>query len=347
MGRRTKIIIIVSLVFLALLFVSPQFVSQYWVMVLISCLIMVCLSYGFRLLFLTGRFTIGHIAFAGVGAYASALLVIKADIPVLNNPWTGLFFGALVAGIVALAIGYVILRVPGLMFAILTMAVVELVRYVLIMWDSLTGGPAGVLDIPSFSLPGYGSFGINQTPYLYLIIIIAVVTIAIMYRIERTRVGLSFYAMALNDRLARHVGMDTFKFRLICFAITGFFAGMVGAFLAHYWHYVSPQAFILMSVSVISALGIQVVAVAGGLLSPLGPIVGAFVLVLLSEGLREVREYAGIFFGGVLLFVIFMLPGGLVTLPRVLINMPGNARNWPDTARRKWLDIRARFVPAS
>ncbi|MBA7613982.1 hypothetical protein ES703_21243 [subsurface metagenome] len=342
MGRRTKIIIIASIIVLALLFYSPQLISQYWVMVLISCLIMVCLSYGFRLLFLTGRLTIGAIAFAGIGAYGSALLVTKADIAVLNNPWTGLFFGALIAALIAIPIGYITLKVPGLMFAILTMAFVELVRYVLIMWDSLTGGPAGVLDIPSFSLPGYGGFGINQTPYLYLIIIIAVVTIAVMYRIERTRVGLSFYAMALNDSLARHVGMDTFKFRLICFVIVGFFAGMVGAFEAHYWHYVSPQAFILLN-----ALLIKVCAVAGGVLSPLGPIVGAFVLVGLTEGLRMFREYAGIFFGGILLFVVFLLPGGLVTLPRVLINMPGNARSWPDTARRKWLDIRARFVPAS
>jgi branched-chain amino acid transport system permease protein len=342
MSRRTKIIIGASLVVLGLLFASPELLSQYWVMVLISCLIFTCLGYGFRFLFLAGRLTIGAIAFAGIGAYTAALLTTKVDIPVLTNPWTGLFFGAIMAALIAIPIGIICLKVPGLMFAILTMAFVELFRYVLIMWSSLTNGIGGVLDIPAFSFPGYGSFGIDRTPYLYLIIIIAAVTMFVMYRIERTRVGLSMLSMAQNNELARHLGMDTFKYRLVIFAIVGLFAGLVGGFQAHYWHYVSPMEYQLLS-----SLLIMICPVVGGLMSPVGPIVGAFTLIGLTEGLRVFQEWAGLFFGGILLFVVFVLPGGLVTLPRAIYNTPQAIMNSPQWARMQWGRIRDKFAPIS
>jgi ABC-type branched-subunit amino acid transport system permease subunit len=87
--------------------------------------------------------------------------------------------------------------------------------------------------------------------------------------------------------------------------------------------------------------------VVGGLMSPVGPIVGAFTLIGLTEGLRVFQEWAGLFFGGILLFVVFVLPGGLVTLPRAIYNTPQAIMNSPQWARMQWGRIRDKFAPIS
>ena len=159
-----QLLIVVSAVVALVVLVMPQFLSQYWVMVLTMIAIAASLGYGFRFLLTAGRFTIGHAAFAGIGGYTAALFTTK----LVENFWLALFMGGIVAGLVGLIIGSVMLRVPGLMFAIITMAVGEIFRYVVIMWRSMTGGITGVLNIPSPSIAGF-DFGINQVPYFYLI----------------------------------------------------------------------------------------------------------------------------------------------------------------------------------
>jgi len=293
---------VVAVVVIAL----PQFLSQYWVMVMVMMATASALAYGFRFLITTGRFTMGHACFAGIGGYAAALLTTK----VVENFWLALLMGGLVAGLVALGIGAVILRVPGLMFAIITMAVSEIFRYLVIMWRSLSGGITGVLNIKSPSIAGF-NFGIDQIPYFYLILGILVVSVVVMYRMERSRIGLAFHAMRQNDPLAQHLGINIFRYRLLCFSVACFFAGFVGAFQAHYWHYVSPATYTVMD-----SFMVFIYAYVGGLMFPAGPIVGSCLLVGLSEGLRMAKEIAPLFYGGILILVIFWLPGGILTLPQ-------------------------------
>jgi len=303
---------VVAIVVIAL----PQFLSQYWVMVMTMMAIASSLAYGFRFLITTGRFTMGHAAFAGIGGYTAALITTK----VVENFWLGLIIGGLMSGIVALGIGAIILRVPGLMFAIITMAVSEIFRYLVIMWRSLTGGITGVLNIKSPSIAGFG-FGIDQIPYFYLILGILVVSVVVMYRMERSRIGLAFHATRQNDSLAQHLGINIWRYRILCFSVACFFAGLVGAFQAHYWHYVSPATYTVMD-----SFMVFIYAYVGGLMFPAGPIVGSCLLVGLSEGLRMAKEIAPLFYGGVLILVIFWLPGGILTLPQEVRTQWRNAR---------------------
>jgi len=309
--------------------ILPQLLSQYWVMVMTMMAIAAALGYGFRFVITTGRFTMGHAAFAGIGGYAAALMTTK----VVENFWLGLLMGGIVAGLVGLAIGAVILRVPGLMFAIITMAVSEIFRYLVIMWRSLTGGITGVLNIPSPSIAGF-DFGIDQVPYFYLIFGILVVSVLVMYRMERSRIGLTFHAVRQNDPLAQHLGINIWRYRLLCFSVACFFAGLVGSFQAHYWHYVSPATYTVMD-----SFTIFIYAYIGGLMYPAGPIVGAVLMVGLSEGLRMAKEIAPLFFGGALLLIIFFLPGGILSLPQ-------ESRTLLRQGRARWKRMRDRFARA-
>ena len=310
--------------------VLPQFLSQYWVMVMTMMTIASALAYGFRFLITTGRFTMGHAAFAGIGGYAAALMTTK----VVDNFWLALLMAGIVSALVAVAVGAVILRVPGLMFAIITMAFSEIFRYLVIMWRSLTGGITGVLNISSPSIAGF-DFGIDQVPYFYLILAILVVSVVVMYRMERSRIGLAFHAMRQNDPLAAHLGINVWRYRILCFAVACFFAGLVGAFQAHYWHYVSPATYTVMDSFVIF-----IYAYVGGLMYPAGPIVGSVLLVGLSEGLRMAKEIAPLFYGGILILVIFWLPGGILSLPQ-------ESRTLLRQARAQLRRIRERFAAAS
>jgi branched-chain amino acid transport system permease protein len=174
----------------------------------------------------------------------------------------------------------------------------------------MTGGITGVLNIPSPSIAGF-DFGINQVPYFYLILGIAVVSVLVMYRMEHSRMGLTFHAMRQNDTLAQHLGVNIWRYRILCFTIACFFAGLVGAFQAHYWHYVSPATYTVMD-----SFYIFISAYVGGLMYPAGPIVGATLLVSLSEGLRMAKEWQPFLYGGFLIGVVFFLPGGILSLPQ-------------------------------
>jgi len=316
-------------ILVVVLLVLPQLLSQYWVMVMTMTAIAAALGYGFRFIMIAGRFTMGHAAFAGIGGYTAALFTTK----VLENFWLGLLMGGIVAGLVALVIGAVVLRVPGLMFAIITMAVSEIFRYLVIMWRSLTGGITGVLNIPSPSIAGL-DFGIDQVPYFYLIFGILVVSVLVMYRMERSRIGLTFHAMRQNDPLAQHLGVNIWRYRILCFAVACFFAGLVGGFQAHYWHYVSPATYTVMD-----SFTVFIYAYVGGLMYPAGPIVGAALMVGLSEGLRMAKEIAPLFYGGALILIIFFLPGGILSLPQ-------ESRTLLRQARARWRSMRDRFARA-
>lgn len=314
LGNRRQLARKVSLLFCLLLFLLlPLFANDYYLAVLISMATSIILAFGFRLIWTVGRFSLGHMAFMGMGAYTSGILAVKLGV----SSWAGLVLGGVVAAFVALMVGAIVLRVGGIYFVIITLALAEIVRYFLSWAKPVTGGAIGLMGIPHpvIDLPGLPrlEFGTNYAAYYYLIVAIALISIMIMYRLETSRIGLAFHAMRQNDQLAEHLGVNIARYRLLAFTTACFFAGVVGSFRAHFQSYISPDDYGLME-----SIFIQMYAIIGGLASPIGPVVGTFFMIGIYEGLRATEEVQYVMYGVVLLLVMLFLRGGLVSLPQTV-----------------------------
>lgn len=290
----------------ASLFFIPVIVrSPFYLHILIILALNIVMAMALRLPLLTGRFNIGIVAFSAIGAYTSALLAVKLGI----GFWLASVAGATVAGLVALCIGYIILRVSGVYFAILTMCLLEMLRHFLLWYRELTNGAIGVISIPGPSIFGF-DFGVNRVPYYYLTLTFLLFSIWLLYRIERSRIGIAFRAIGQSDLLSEHLGINLTRYRVLAFSISGIFAAFAGSISAHYLHYTSPEDFTIMQ-----SMAIQIFMVVGGRGSPMGPLVGTIVLTGIGEALRPMKEILPLVYGGILVFVILFYPQGLIGLP--------------------------------
>src|SRR3990172_33238 len=298
---------------LVLLLAMPRLVSQYYLAVLISMAYAVILAYGFRLIWVAGRFPLGPAAFVGMGAYTSAILSSRWE----TSFWLGLLLGGVVAALIAAAVGSIVLRVPGVYFVIMSFAIAEVFRYYVQWHRGLTHGLAGIKNIasPAIAFPGLPryDFGIDRVPYYYLSLFLMGVAVLVMYRMEHSRIGLALHAMRQHDQLTEHLGINLAYYRVLAFVTASFFAGVVGVFQAPYMSYVSPLDF-----TIVQSLFVQVWAIVGGLASPLGPALGVVVVVGISEGFRFSREFQPLIYGAILIFIVLFLPRGLVGLPSAI-----------------------------
>lgn len=289
-------------------FLLPLVIQGYYHRhILIVLLVAIVLTTAFRLMLMAGRLHLGIAGFQAIGAYTSALLVVKLAI----NPWFGMLSGAVVTTLVAVTLGYVVLRVGGIYFGLLTL-MFNIVIYQFLIWARpVTGGIDGILNIPP---PGIGdlSFGLNKVLQYYLALAIMLIAVFAMYKMERSRIGLAFQAVGQNPILAQHLGINLTRYRVLVFAATSFFIGLAGAFMVHYLAYTSPDDFTVMP-----SFYVVLYAVVGGVHTPMGAIVGPAVFVLLSEAFAIAREAQPLLYGVVLLIVMLLLPEGLVVLPRV------------------------------
>jgi len=299
----------VGIVLLVLFLLSlPWFASEYYLRILISVGIGAMLAFGVRLIYMVGRLTLGHAAFMGLGAYTSALLATKLGV----NFWLGLPAAGMVAALIAAGIGIIVLRIAGIYFVIVSFAFAEFLRYLWMWWEPMTGGITGILNIPTPSLPGI-EFGVNPVPFYYLILFLVALTTLVMYRVDRSRVGMAFRAIGQNDVLAEHLGINLTRYRILAFTIACFFAGLAGSFQAHYHMYTSPEDF-----TILESLYAQLYPFVGGIGSLWGSLIGPLFMIGVSEGFRVAKELEPLFFGGVLILVMLFLPRGLVSLPDVI-----------------------------
>jgi branched-chain amino acid transport system permease protein len=298
---------------IALLMVPIFHISPYFLHILILIGTGILITAGFRLIFVTGRLTLGHAAIVGIGAYASSLLSTRVGM----NFWLSMLLGGLIAALIAILLGFIVLRISGVYFAMVTFALAEVFKYFLVWWKPVTGGSTGIIGIPApvISLPGLlvFDFGVNKVPYYYLIIVMLFVLLFLMYKMERSRVGKALHAIGENDLWASHLGINIAAYRVFAFATACFVAGLVGSFMAHYMHYTSPEDY-----SVMESLYFQINALVGGITSFAGPIVGTFAMVAVSEGLRfcGFGQYRPLPYGVFLVLILMFLPGGLVSLWR-------------------------------
>jgi len=261
--------------------------------------------WGVRLIMSTGQLTLGHAAYMAVGAYASTLLTMKAGL----SFWLAFPLAGMISSLIALLIGYPILRIKGVYFSIITFAFAEIIRLIIVHWPDVLGGYGGIPNIP----PPQPIFSIRFTsrvPFYYLILAISLATYLFMVRIEKSRLGRIFSSIHESDTLAESIGINIMKYKMIAFGLGCFFAGLSGSFYAHYFNFTSPEFFTIWQ-----SIYCLIFVIVGGVGSVFGPFLGSLFMTLVPEFLRVAKEYEPVVYAIILILIMFLLPGGLVTLP--------------------------------
>lgn len=288
--------------------------DRYYLHLLIMAGIFIILSSSWNLLAgYTGLLNLGHAAFYGIGAYGSALLAIKLGI----TPWLGLFLGGLLAALFGLLLGVPSLRLSGPYLAITTIGFAEIMRLVTMNWVSLTRGSLGLYGIPPFTAIHLGGFRIRfvgEKYTYYILLILVIFTIFSMRRLTRSQFGLTLKSLRDDETGAESIGVNSSSYKLAVFTISAFFAGVAGAFFAHYQRLVSPD-----TLGLSETFSILTMTMVGGLGTLTGPVAGALLLTFLSEGLRFLQDMVKIdirmvLYGLLLILTILFMRNGLVGL---------------------------------
>jgi branched-chain amino acid transport system permease protein len=258
----------------------------------------------------TGLLVLGYVAFYAVGAYTYAILATGHWI----NFWAALPVAAFMAGIFGFVLGAPTLRLRGDYLAIVTLGFGEIIRIVLNNWDKLTGGPNGITGIPR---PKVGSFEFSSlTPYYYLVLAFAALTIFFVSRLNDSRIGRAWIAIREDETAAEAMGVNTMWLKLLSFALGAVLAGLAGVFYAAKMGFVSPESFNFLESVIILCM-----VVLGGMGSIPGVILGAVVLYVLPEALREFQQFRMLIFGGSLVALMVFRPQGFIGTRRRGVEM--------------------------
>jgi len=296
------------------LFLIPLFVtSPYLIHIFILAGIGIILASSLRLIFNSGQFSLAHGGMMTIGAYTSALLVMKMGL----STWVAMGAGAAAAAFLALLVGYPLVRLKGIYFALGTVFLEEIIRLIAQQWTDLTGGVLGLTSIPKpdpIVIPGLLNMNFaSKVDFYYLALVLVLFTLLILYAIERSSINQTFLSIKQSDSLAESIGVNTTKFKVLAFTIGCFFAGLAGAFYSQFMTVVTPSSF-----GFVYSVYIIVYMIVGGEKKFYGPIIGAVILTFLPESVRMLKEYQPYVFAGVLMLVIFFLPEGIVSLPQRL-----------------------------
>lgn len=301
------------LVVLVLVTVPLWLANPYHVHILIQAGIFSVLALSLNLLLgYAGQLSLGHAAFFGIGAYATAILTVKAE----WSPWVGLLVAVVLPGLAGWMIGRIALRIRGAYFVLLTISFAGVVSLVSQNWMDLTNGPLGIPDIPALALvlPGLGEVSLRtKAAFFYVVLIAAAGAYLVCARLVCSRVGRAMVALRENETLAESVGIDATHYLVLATVISAAMAGLGGWLYAHYTRFVSPEVFLF-----VYTVTMVIMVVAGGKGTLAGPIVGALIFTALPEVLREVTswQWQMLLYGVILILTLFFLPRGIVPTVR-------------------------------
>jgi branched-chain amino acid transport system permease protein len=287
---------------------------------LLNLAIMVGIYYtvciGLSLIFgVGGQLSLAQAAFYGIGAYTSALLTTKLNVPVFAA------FGAaaLVSGIIGWLLATPILRLRTVYLAMATLAFGEILVTLIRENRDLTGGSTGIMNLPAPAIGGY-AFD-TPTRYYYLVWIVALITAWIARNIIRSRIGLGLRALGDSEIGAAASGVDVARYKAWMFTLGAVFAGIAGALFVHYISFISPDTY---SVS-FSILMVMILAL-GGKDSLVGALIGAIIVTILPIMLAGYDNYSTLVFGVLFLAVVMFMPKGIAgTAEDLLKRMKGGA----------------------
>lgn len=293
----------------AILIALPFGLSLRWQNFLVILTINVLMVVSYRLMALTGEWSWAHVVLQGCGGYASALLATQLGFSV----WLAMPIGGLTAALIALILSFPLFRMTADYFVIGSFAVAEAIRLCWVYFTVPFGGPLGLSDVPlpTLVLPGIGNVDLfSALNYYLLTLFIVSVCLLILYRLEHSRIGLTFKAIRESAPLAESVGVNPFHYRTMAFVISAFFAGIAGALLAHNLGTLNPEMFNLAPM-----VFVLIWVIVGGTTTFIGPILGVVILSTLAEFTHAYNTLHPLIYGVILLLAIAFLPGGFDSLP--------------------------------
>lgn len=293
----------VGIILVALLFPFVDH-NPYHIDVLVSAGIFVLLALGLNVIVgYAGILNLGYAAFFAFGAYTYAIVNIHFHIPF----WGGLIVSALATAGFGMLLAFPALRLSGDYLAIVTLGAGEITRIVLNNCDQVTGGPNGLLGIAHPQLPFLNyNFGVKSQPYYFLILIIILSVVFFLKRLEDSRLGRAWRALREDELAASAMGINLAWAKLTAFGVGGVIAGVAGCIFAAKQGTVSPDSFdFTVSVMVLAMI------VLGGIGQIGGAILGALVLTILPECLRDFSSYRMLIFGVAMILMMLFRPQGL------------------------------------
>jgi branched-chain amino acid transport system permease protein len=288
--------IIVALFFVVLLGLPLISQNPYLIRVIVLTSIFAILAASWDLLSgFTGQMNFGHALFFGVGAYATAMLNIHLQIP----PWGSVPLGAAAAVLTGLLVGIPCLRLKHTYLALTTMAFPIILLGIIFALPDITGGELGISGLQRIS----NSMIVNY--YIYIVIMLVLCTI--MWKITDSHTGIIFHAIREDELAVKASGINTTRYKLMAFCLSGFFAGIAGGLYAHYMRIAGPS-----TLEVSLSFTVVIWAVFGGIATIYGPIAAVFILFPLLEFVRFWPEYRMLIFAVVVLLTLLYMPEGLI-----------------------------------
>ncbi|MBB3966794.1 ABC transporter permease subunit [Rhizobium metallidurans] len=287
------------------LIVATPFLSNYYVRVANGLLIYILLGIGLNIVIgYAGLLDLGFVAFYAVGAYTYALLAspqLGLHLPFLLI----VVIAACVGAITGILLGLPVLKLRGDYLAIVTLGFGEIIRILMNNLDWLTGGPKGIARLDKASIVGIELARPTEIYWLLIVVVLAVATF--VWRMEKSILGKAWAAIREDQDAARGIGINTTNAKLAAFATSATIGSIAGVIFAASQRFVSPDSFALQE-SVLIVLMIVV----GGIGNILGIVVGAAILILLPEVLREFAEWRILFLGLLMIVLIIVRPSGIV-----------------------------------
>lgn len=271
---------------LASVLVLPHFMNPFVIRLVIITLFWAYLGQCWNIMGgYAGQFSFGHSAFFGLGAYTSTVLLVNCGV----NPWIGMVIGGVVAMMFGLFIGFVSFRygLRGIYFALATLAFSEILLYLALNLEYVNKSMGIQIPLRGSDSWLYFQFEGSVAPYYYIILGMVALSLAVVYAIERNKLGYYFKAINQDEDASASLGVNTFRYKMYAMAISCSMTALGGTFYAQYFLFIDPDLVFGVHTSIEMILR----PIVGGYGTVFGPIVGAMVLTPLSEFTRTiVRE---------------------------------------------------------
>ena len=292
---------LIALVFFILLLLVPLFTGEPYILrtlIFANLFVIFAVSWDF-LSGYTGQMNFGHALFFGVAAYTTALLNLRLGLA----PWASIPIGALAAVIAGMLVSLPALRLRGPYLSLVTLAFPLILLGIVFAFTDFTGGEYG--------LSGLDRISGSRTVDFYVSVLVMLISVFIMWKLTDAksglvRTGIILHAIREDEIAARASGINTVRYKILAFAVGGFFAGLAGAFHAHFIRIAGPSSLDLF-------LSFQAIiwTVFGGIASIYGPVVGVYILHPLMEFLRVVPEIRILIFAAIVVLILLFMPEGI------------------------------------
>ena len=283
--------------------VLPLFIEGYWIRVLTSIFMYAIITAALNIIAgYAGYAAFGNIVFFGIGAYTTAMLMLRVGF----YWWAGAIIGGLLAAIYAILLGIPILRLRGHYFAIATLGINRATEQIALDWGSFTGGGKGItLPLPKMEIQNFYAM-------IYFIMLgLLLVTILVNYVISRSRLGYALRAIRDNEDAAEASGIFAPSCKIAAWAISAFITGVTGGVFAYWFSFIEPATVF----DIMIAVKAFVMMMLGGAGTVLGPVIGAFLIEVISETVwGQFLTLHMLILGIIMVGVVILIPRGMLSL---------------------------------